>query len=157
MVDRCVRRSSEGDRVAVESLLSALKGRDCARQLGQPACSPCSSKTGTWATSAIVESSAASRAVCASTKAMISAGGMMVGMTTKSKIAVSLPTPLVEAAREAVTAGRASNVSAYVARALEEQVKLDDLDSLLDELLATSGGALTDEERQAIDREVGWQ
>lgn len=81
---------------------------------------------------------------------------MMAGMTTRSKIAVSLPPELVAAARGAVAAGRADNVSAYVALALEEKVKLDDLDALLAELLEESGGALTDEERRAIDSEAGW-
>lgn len=80
----------------------------------------------------------------------------MVGMTTRSKIAVSLPTSLVDAARRAVATGRAPTVSAYVARALEEKVKLDDLGSLLEELLDETGGPLTDEERRAIDREAGW-
>lgn len=83
---------------------------------------------------------------------------MIVGMTpSKSKIAVSLPPPLVDAARAAVAAGRAPNVSAYVAHALEEQVKLDDLDALLKELLEESGGPLTDSERDRIDREAGWR
>jgi hypothetical protein len=50
---------------------------------------------------------------------------------TTTKIAVSLPAGLVEQAHRAVAEGRASSVSAYVARALEEQTKLDDLASLL--------------------------
>lgn len=81
---------------------------------------------------------------------------MMVGMTSKAKIAVSLPAALVDAARGAVSGGRAPNVSAYVARALEAQIQLDDLDTLLEELLAESGGPLTDAERDRIDREAGW-
>ena len=82
---------------------------------------------------------------------------MIVGMTPKAKIAVSLPSPLVDAARAAVAGGRAPNVSAYVAHALEEQLKLDDLDALLEALLAESGGPLTDSERDRIDREAGWR
>lgn len=82
---------------------------------------------------------------------------MMVGMTSKAKIAVSLPPSLVDAARAAVAGGRAPNVSAYVAHALEEQIKLDDLDELLEELLEESGGPLTDSERDRIDREAGWR
>jgi len=78
-------------------------------------------------------------------------------MTPKAKIAVSLPASLVEAARAAVAEGRARNVSAYVARALEEQAKRDELDSLLEELLSKSGGPLTDTERIRIDDEAGWQ
>ena len=81
----------------------------------------------------------------------------MLGMTSKAKIAAA---PLVDAARAAVARGRAPNFSAYVARALEEQIKLDDPDpdpdpdSLLDELLLESGRALTDSERDRIDHEA---
>ncbi len=76
----------------------------------------------------------------------------MVGMTAKDKIAVSLPPRLVEAAKEAVRAGRAPNVSAFVAEALEQKVMLDDLRALLDEMLAETGGPLTAAERRAADR-----
>jgi Arc/MetJ-type ribon-helix-helix transcriptional regulator len=74
---------------------------------------------------------------------------------TTSKIAVSLPTELVDQAQLAVAEGRARSVSAYVARALEEQVKLDDLGSLLEEMLAETGGPLTPAERRAADRALG--
>ena len=73
------------------------------------------------------------------------------GMTTR-KIAVSLPSDLVNQAQRAVTEGRAASVSAYVARALRDQAKLDDLASLLDEMLAETGGRLTASERKAADR-----
>ena len=73
--------------------------------------------------------------------------GMMVRMTARSKIAVSLPSPLIDQAKAAVVQGRAPNVSAYVERALEERVKLDDLETLLQDLLAETGGPLTDDER----------
>ncbi len=79
---------------------------------------------------------------------------MIRGMTS-SKIAVSLPAELVEQARRAVAEGRAASVSAYVAKALKEQAKLDDLASLLDEMLAETGGPLTAEERKAADRALG--
>ena len=84
----------------------------------------------------------------------MSGDGMIGGMTT-SKIAVSLPSELVEQAQRAVAEGRAASVSAYVARALEEKAKLDDLASLLDEMLAESGGPLTARERKAADRALG--
>lgn len=77
------------------------------------------------------------------------------GMTSIQKIAVSLPKHVVEGARRAVRSGRAKSVSAYVADALEEQVKLDDLSLLLDEMLAQSGGPLTAAERRAADRALG--
>lgn len=82
---------------------------------------------------------------------------MINGMTTRAKIAVSLPAELVRAAKTAVAEGRAPNVSAYIAHAIEEQAKLDDLGSLLNELLEKTGGPLTDIERAEIDREAGWQ
>lgn len=80
---------------------------------------------------------------------------MMVGMTSKAKIAVSLPPELVEQAQQAVAQGRASSVSAYVAEALEQKSKLDDLASLLDEMLAATGGPLTAEESREADRALG--
>jgi antitoxin ParD1/3/4 len=79
---------------------------------------------------------------------------MMTGMTT-AKIAVSLPAELVAQARQAVSDGRAASVSAYVASALEHQAKLDDLASLLEEMLAESGGPLSAEERRAADQVLG--
>ncbi len=79
---------------------------------------------------------------------------MIAGMTT-AKIAVSLPAELVEQARRAVAEGRSSSVSAYVAQAMEEKAKLDDLASLLDEMLAATGGPLTASERRAADRALG--
>lgn len=80
---------------------------------------------------------------------------MILGMTTKAKIAVSLPAGLVEQARQAVVEGRSASVSAYVAEALEERCKLDDLASLLEEILAESGGPLTAEERAEADHALG--
>jgi antitoxin ParD1/3/4 len=79
---------------------------------------------------------------------------MINGMTT-TKIAVSLPAGLVQQAQRAVAEGRAASVSAYVARALEEQAKLDDLASLLDEMLAETGGPLSGSERKAADQALG--
>ena len=73
-------------------------------------------------------------------------------MTTVHKIAISLPSRVAENARSAVRAGRAPSLSAYIASALEEKTKLDDLSTLLDEMLADSGGPLTAAERRAADR-----
>lgn len=81
-------------------------------------------------------------------------GGMIGGLTT-IKIAVSLPAELVDQAHRAVAEGRAASVSAYVAYALEETAKLDNLESLLDEMLAETGGPLTAKERKAADRALG--
>lgn len=80
---------------------------------------------------------------------------MMTGMTPKAKIAVTLPAELVAAARSAVRAGQSPSVSAYVARAVEERAKLDALDVLLAEMLAETGGPMSDAERAEID--AAWQ
>lgn len=80
---------------------------------------------------------------------------MMIGMTARPKVAVTLPPELVEQAQRAVREGRAPNFSAYVAAALEEKVKLDDLAALLEEMLAASGGPVTDAERAAADEILG--
>ena len=77
------------------------------------------------------------------------------GMNPSEKIAVSLPSRLAQRARQAVRQGRAASVSAYVASALEEKVKLDELSALLDEMLAESGGPLSLSERRAADRALG--
>ena len=74
---------------------------------------------------------------------------------TKSKIAVSLPPGLVARARRAVRENRAESVSAYVASALEEKAKLDDLGDMLTEMLKATGGPLTERERRAADEALG--
>jgi Arc/MetJ-type ribon-helix-helix transcriptional regulator len=75
-------------------------------------------------------------------------------MSVMEKIAVSLPKRLAERARHAVRRGRAPSVSAYVA-ALEEKAKLDELSTLLDEMLAESGGPLSAAERRDADQTLG--
>jgi hypothetical protein len=76
-------------------------------------------------------------------------------MTGFQKLAVSLPTRTAESARRAVRRGQAASVSAYVAAAVEERAKLHDLEALLDEMLAESGGPLTAAERRTADRALG--
>jgi Arc/MetJ-type ribon-helix-helix transcriptional regulator len=82
---------------------------------------------------------------------------MIDGMTPRRKIAVTLPEQLVVTAQEAVAQGRAASVSAYVAEAMAERAKLDDLDELLEDLLARNGGPLTAKERRQIDEAAGWR
>jgi Arc/MetJ-type ribon-helix-helix transcriptional regulator len=79
---------------------------------------------------------------------------MTTGMTM-SKIAVSLPDDLVARVRGAVAKGRAGSVSSYVAAALEEKAKLDDLAEMLTEMLQETGGPLTAAERRAADEALG--
>ncbi len=76
-------------------------------------------------------------------------------MTVSTKIAISLPHAVAERARRAVKSGRAPNVSAYIAAAVDERAKLDELSVLLDEMLAESGGPLTAAERRAADQALG--
>jgi len=80
---------------------------------------------------------------------------MIAGMTTTTKIAVSLPTGLVQRARRAVRSGRSASVSAYIASAVEEKATLEDLATLLREMLAKSGGPLTEVERRQADEALG--
>jgi hypothetical protein len=75
---------------------------------------------------------------------------MITGMTTQ-KIAITVPQETLASARRAVRAGRAESLSAYVSRALEQKTMLDDLDSLLKELLKESGGPLTASEKRHAD------
>ena len=74
---------------------------------------------------------------------------------TRTKIAVSLHTELVDQAKRAVTDGRADSVSAYVAEAIEEKRTNEDLAALLVEMLAETGGPLTPEEQATADRALG--
>lgn len=79
---------------------------------------------------------------------------MIAGMT-KSKIAVTLPPALIARARRAVRDGHAASVSAYVAAALEEKTKLDELADMLAEMLEETGGTLTEAERRVADEALG--
>ncbi|MDQ3037481.1 MAG: hypothetical protein M3Y87_34120 [Myxococcota bacterium] len=71
---------------------------------------------------------------------------------TVLKIAVSLPPQAVAHARAAVKEGRAKSLSAYVAAAMEEKAKMEDLGTLLDEMLAATGGPMSASERREMDR-----
>ncbi len=73
-------------------------------------------------------------------------------MTTK--IAVSLPDEVVSAARQAVTDGRASSVSAYIATTLAERQDYEDLATLLGEMAVETGGP-TSEDRCWARRALG--
>jgi hypothetical protein len=76
--------------------------------------------------------------------------GMINGMTMQ-KIAVTVPEETLASARRAVKAGRAESLSAYVSRAIEQKTMLDDLDTLLEELLRESGGPVTPAEKRWAD------
>jgi Arc/MetJ-type ribon-helix-helix transcriptional regulator len=74
-------------------------------------------------------------------------------MTTK--ITVSLPDELVEQARAAVRAGRASSVSAYVADAMRSSGQGESLRSMVDDWLEETGGPATAEEQAWARRALG--
>jgi Arc/MetJ-type ribon-helix-helix transcriptional regulator len=80
--------------------------------------------------------------------------GNTFGMNSE-KIAISIPKPLVTRARAAVRRGRARSVSAYIAAALEEKSKLDNLEELLEQMLSESGGPLSVSEKNAADAALG--
>ena len=73
------------------------------------------------------------------------------GMTTK--IAVSLPDELVDAARAAVREGRAPSVSAYVADAMADKARRTPLGELLDELDRLHG-QVPEDVMDVVDREL---
>jgi Arc/MetJ-type ribon-helix-helix transcriptional regulator len=72
-------------------------------------------------------------------------------MTTK--IAVSLPDELVEAARAAVRDGRAASVSAYVADAMADKARQTSLGELLDELVRVHG-PVSEDVMAVVDHEL---
>lgn len=72
-------------------------------------------------------------------------------MTTK--IAVSLPDELVEAARAAVRDGRAASVSAYVADAMADKARRTSLGELLDDLDRLHG-PVPEDVMVVVDREL---
>jgi hypothetical protein len=71
---------------------------------------------------------------------------------TKKKIAVTVGADVLRDARRAVARGRARSLSAYVDDALREKTKNDNLQTLLDEMLAETGGPSTAEERREAGR-----
>ena len=71
---------------------------------------------------------------------------------TAAKVAVTIPEAVLRRARGAVKRGHARTLSAYVSAALAEKTMLDDLETMLAEMLARTGGALTAAEARAADR-----
>ena len=68
-------------------------------------------------------------------------------MTTR-KIAITVPERVLVRARAAVRRGGARSLSAYVSAAIDQKAMLDDLDAMLEEMLAATGGPLTTAERE---------
>lgn len=74
---------------------------------------------------------------------------------TTAKIAITVPEDVLERARDAVRRGRGSSLSAYVSAAIDQKLQQDELDAMLDEMLAESGGPLTDAERGRAREALG--
>ncbi len=70
---------------------------------------------------------------------------------TSMKVAVSLPRETFQRAKRAVRRGRAASLSAYVTAALDQKATLDELDDLLNEMLAETGGPMTRVEEKRVD------
>jgi Arc/MetJ-type ribon-helix-helix transcriptional regulator len=80
---------------------------------------------------------------------------MMNGMTTakrpKAKITVSLSADLVERLQDRAARGESDSVSAFVERAVREQLEAEaEWHEELDRMLEESGGPVTDEERRVV-------
>jgi Arc/MetJ-type ribon-helix-helix transcriptional regulator len=76
-------------------------------------------------------------------------------MTAYTKLAVSLPSRAAEHVKREVKEGRAMSVSAYIADAIEEKSKREDLRVLLDQMLEETGGPMTPAERRETERLIG--
>ncbi len=76
----------------------------------------------------------------------------MIGMTKskpKVKLAITLSSELARRVRDEVAAGRATSVSAWIEHAISCQLAAEaDFDSLVDDVLASTGGPITDAERE---------
>lgn len=72
------------------------------------------------------------------------------------KVTVTLPAAQVEAIRRLVAAGQSGSVSGFVQHAVASSLEdVTGWDSMLAEALATTGGALTVEERDWADGIIG--
>jgi hypothetical protein len=69
-------------------------------------------------------------------------------MQTKTRVTVTVPDAVLQAARRDVENGVAPSLSAWVTDAAEAKARRESLDHVLDELLEASGGPLTEEETE---------
>ena len=58
---------------------------------------------------------------------------------TASKVALSMPADVLRLARKEVAAGRAKSLSSFVAEAVDEKLRRDELSAILDEMDAVHG------------------
>jgi len=67
-------------------------------------------------------------------------------MRTTTRVTVTVPDEVLEAARSDVQRGAAASLSAWITQAAEAKARTETLDHVLDELLGDTGGPLTEEE-----------
>ncbi len=58
---------------------------------------------------------------------------------TTAKVAISLPIEVLKSAKKQVTTGRAKSLSAFIREAVDEKLRRDELEKLLDALDAQHG------------------
>ena len=56
-----------------------------------------------------------------------------------AKVALSMPADVLRLAKKEVAAGRAKSLSSFVSEAVDEKLRLDELNALLDEMDAEHG------------------
>ena len=69
-------------------------------------------------------------------------------MQTRTRVTVTVPDAVLQAARRDVESGVAPSLSAWITDAAEAKVRRESLGHVLDELLEASGGPLTKEETE---------
>ena len=69
-------------------------------------------------------------------------------MQTKTRVTVTVPDAVLQAARRDVESGVAPSLSAWVTAAAEAKARRESLAHVLDEMLKASGGPLTEEETE---------
>ena len=69
-------------------------------------------------------------------------------MQTKTRVTVTVPDAVLQAARHDVESGVAPSLSAWVTDAAEAKARRESLGHVLDDLLAASGGPLSEEETE---------
>jgi antitoxin ParD1/3/4 len=74
------------------------------------------------------------------------ATGYDLCMRTTTRVTITVPDAVLEAARRDVASGAAPSVSAWVTDAAAAKARRESLDHVLDELLEAAGGPLSEDE-----------
>jgi hypothetical protein len=82
--------------------------------------------------------------------------GITIGMSTR-KLAISIPAQTLKRAQERAKVLGARSLSAYISEAIDQRLVTDDLDALLAEMLAESGGPLSKKEQEAAAKALGFK